>query len=118
MVNVSGRVQKIAATIAAAVACAGAAHAGELAGTTLRDRSGWSASLFVSPRPAPQNYTEPAPPIELPPAVNASISRSLAKGLRLSFDVKNVFDRRIPSDNYLFQPAEPRGVVIQLRKTF
>lgn len=114
----SGRLQKIAATIAAAVACAGAAHATELAGTTLHDRSGWSASLFVSPQPDRHNYTEPAPEIVVPPAVNASISRPLAKGLRLSFDVKNVFDRHLPSDNYLFQPAEPRGVVIQLRKTF
>ena len=114
----SGRLQKIAATIAAAVACAGAAHATELAGTTLHDRSGWSASLFVSSQPDRQNYTDPAPEIVVPPAVNASISRPLAKGLRLSFDVKNVFDRHLPSDNYLFQPAEPRGVVIQLRKTF
>ena len=104
--------------IAAAVACAGAAHATELAGTTLHDRSGWSASLFVSPQPDRQNYTEPAPEIVVPPAVNASISRPLAKGLRLSFDVKNVFDRHLPSDNYLFQPAEPRGFSLQLRKSW
>ena len=118
MFHVSGRVQNIAATIAAAVACAGTAHADELAGTTLKDRSGWSASLFVSPQPDRQSYAEPAAPIEVPPAVNASISRHIAKGLRLSFDVNNVLDRHQPSDNYLFQPAEPRGVVIRLRKTF
>ena len=114
----SGRVQKIAATIAAAAACAGAAHATELAGTTLHDRSGWSASLFVSPPPDKQSYTEPAPPIAMPPAVNASISRPLAKGLRLSFDVKNVFDRHLPSDSYLFQPAQPRGFMLELRKSW
>ena len=104
--------------MAAAVACVGTAQATELAGTTLRDRSGWSASLFVSPPPETRNYTEPAPAIVVPPAVNARISRPLARGLRLSFDVNNVFDRRLPSDNYLFQPAQPRGFMLELRKTW
>jgi outer membrane receptor protein involved in Fe transport len=54
----------------------------------------------------------------MPPAVNASLSRPLAKGLRLSFDVKNVFDRHLPSDSYLFQPTQPRGVMLELRKSW
>lgn len=84
----------------------------------MRGGGGWSASLFVSPQPQPQNFTGAAPPIVLPPPVNASVSRPIGKGLRLSFDVNNVFDRHQPSDNYLFQPGEPRGIAIRLRKTF
>jgi outer membrane receptor protein involved in Fe transport len=115
---VSGRLQKIAAAIVA-MGCVAAAQAAELPGTTLRVRaSGWSARLFVAPAPDPHKYTEPAPPITPPPIVNATVSRRIAKDLRLSFDVTNVFDRPMPSDDYLFQPPQPRGFVLGLKKTF
>ena len=97
-----------------------AASAGDyVPGTMLHNpAAGWSASLFVAPEPDRSNYTEPPPPIEVPPVVNAEISRRVAKGLALTFDVKNVFNRPMPSDNYLFQPPQPRGFILGLKKTF
>jgi outer membrane receptor protein involved in Fe transport len=116
--GVSGRLKNIVAAIAAS-GCIVAANAEDLPGTTLRNRAaGWSASLFVAPPPDRSNYTDPPPPFEVPPVVNATISRRIAKGLSLSFDVKNVFNRPMPSDNYLFQPPQPRGFILGFKKTF
>lgn len=93
-------------------------HAAEIAGATVRDRSGWSASLFVAPPPEKKSLFETAAPVATAPIVNASVSRRLRKDLRLSFDVSNVLDRHLPGENYLFQPAEPRGFRLQLQKTW
>jgi len=115
---VSGRLQKIGAAIAAS-GCIVVSQAADLPGTSLHDRrAGWSASLFVAPPPDRRNYAEPPPPIEPPPVVNATFARRIAKGLTLDLDVKNVFNRTMPSDDYLFQPPQPRAFFLGLKKTF
>ena len=132
----SGRAQKIAAAIAAACAlAAGSAHAQQAAaGATVKDRSGWSASVFV-PKLEKKDYAaDPNIRAAIPPVVNATVSRRVARGTRLSLDVFNVLDRRfapveslaapewgkssVPSDNYLFTPAEARGFRVRLRIAF
>ena len=103
------------------------------AGATLHAPSGWTASLFVSSfRPdALQDDTARLKPSSF---VNARLSRKLSKNTRVSFDVFNIFDRRADnadyfstsrawnqpgaSDNFLFNPAEPRGFRIKLRTAF
>jgi len=100
-----------------ATGCIAAAQAAELPGTTLRDRAaGWSASLFVAP--PSRGFADAAPPIAVPPVVNATVSKRLAKDLALGFDVTNVLDRPGPRENWFFQPPQPRGFVLQLRKSF
>ena len=104
------------------------------AGTTLKDRSGWSASLFVPPTEKRSYVEDPNIRLAVPPTVNETISRRLAKRTRLSFDVFNVFDRNTgpvdyffspepwkaagPTDNYLFGPGEQRGFRLRLRVDF
>ena len=67
--------------------------------------------------------------------VNARLTQNLSKRTRVTFDMFNLFDQRLrdvdyfsasrlattpfgASDNYLFNPAEPRGFRIKLRTTF
>jgi outer membrane receptor protein involved in Fe transport len=100
-------------------ACALAANAVELPGTTLRDRaSGFSASLFVAPPYEPRGFADGAPPVVAPPIVNATVSKRIGKGLTLGFDVSNVFDRQAPREDWFFQPPQPRGFILRLRKAF
>jgi len=110
-----------------------AAERNTSAGATLK-RSGWRASLFV-------NYFDPRQTIEDTMGlgkpfsfVNARLSGEVAKHTRLVFDVFNVFDHRVPAndylaathiwnrpaalDNFLFNPVEPRGFRIKLRVEF
>lgn len=88
-------------------------------GTMLHDRAaGWSARLFVAPPSEARGFVDAAPPIAVPPMVNATVSKRLGNGLSLDFDVTNVFDRSVPREDWLLQPPQPRGFVLQLRKTF
>ena len=104
------------------------------AGATIRDRSGWSASLFVSTLGRSRMVDDEAKRLRSSSVVNAQIGRRLSKTTRLSFDVFNVFDHRGGdldyfsasrlwstyglAENYLFNPAEPRGFRVRLRQAF
>jgi hypothetical protein len=105
-----------------------------LAGATVK-APGWRASLFVTylgPREAVEDESVQWRPTSF---VNARLTHTLSKTARLTFDVFNIFDRRVddldyfaasrlrssatgPAQNYLFHPGEPRGFRILLRKTF
>jgi len=101
-----------------------------VAAGTSTTTGGWRASLFVT-RPQVQ---DPTLAIAGSTTVGARLSRSLGRDVRLSFDVFNVFDvERRPLDpltavrsgagaviaeNYLFQPAESRGVRIGISVRF
>ena len=110
----------------------GAAERNASASATVRGY-GWSASLLVSYLGKRNGIEEPAS-LRASTFVNGRLSRSLSKNTRLTFDVFNVFDQRLrdvdyfsasrlssafgPADNYLFNPAEPRGFRLKLRTTF
>lgn len=103
-----------------------------IAGATLRDPGGWSASLFVT-----HALADPAgEPVRLADstAVNARLARRLGPGTTVMLDVFNVLDRResgldafvaasrwsaggMPED-YLVHPGEARGIRLGIRKTF
>ena len=100
----------------------------------LKGVGGWYASLFVPPVDK-RSYTEdPGMRAPLPPVVNFTASRPIARNTRLGVDVFNVFDRKAAktadldmpgtwngpasTDNYLFRPAEPRGFRLRLRVDF
>lgn len=109
--------------------CASATERVVAAGTTATT-NGWRASLFVTRPPA----QDPALALGGSTTVGARISRPLGKGVRLSFDVFNVFDadRRALdplaisrssadpaiAENYLFHPAESRGVRVGISVRF
>jgi outer membrane receptor protein involved in Fe transport len=111
-----------------------AQYQGVNAGTTVRDRSGWSASLFVAYVDRVHFADDAAAPLATTPVVNATVSRRLTRSTRLTFDVFNVLDRQVPGldylaasrawdgsaayDDFLFRPAEPRGFRLRLRISF
>jgi len=73
---------------------------------------GWRARLFVTP-----------PKVEaraLDTGVDARLSRSIGRGLTLSLDAKNLFDRTdpLPLNPFTDVPRTGRGLGVQLRKTF
>jgi len=105
-----------------------------IAGATLRNLNGWSASLFVS-----RAFADPSAPESLvrladATAVNARLARRLSPTTSVTFDVFNLLDRRegpldafvasnqwsaggMPED-FLVHPGEPRGVRLGIRWTF
>jgi hypothetical protein len=104
------------------------------AGATLRGLHGWTASLFVSYLGPRQASEDSLPRLRSSSVVNARLVRNLSKTTRLTFDVFNVFDRPVAQidqfaasrlagpeathENFLFHPAEPRGLRLRLRTTF
>lgn len=103
-----------------------------IAGATLRDPGGWSASLFVT-----HALADPAgEPVRLADstAVNARLARRIGHGTTVMLDVFNVLDRRESGfddfvaasrwsaggmpDDYLVHPGEARGIRLGIRKTF
>ena len=137
----SGRQKKWAAIAALAVcsctsALADVADRYSTAGATVRDkRSGWSASLFVSSLANTRARDDESLRLRGSSVVHAQLSQRLGRGLRLSFDVFNVFDQhgggalgyadasRLWSqagtpEHFLVNPAEPRGFRLRLQKTF
>lgn len=106
--------------LALAVPAACAAGADEPLGAavaTLRDRSGWSASLLVSPPERRAVLDEPSVRAT-PPVVNAAVSRRITRSSRLSFEVTNVFDRPPATQPFLEPPAIKRGFGLHLRIGF
>lgn len=125
---------EIESAVAAPAAFPGAASAPRLAiaGATLRDPGGWSASLFVTHALADPGG-EPVRTADST-AVNARLARRLGHGTTIMLDVFNVLDRRetgldafvaasrwsaggMPED-YLVHPGEARGIRLGIRKTF
>jgi hypothetical protein len=122
-----------------AAVCAPAAFPGTesaprlaIAGATLRDPGGWSASLFVT-----RALADPAgEPVRLADstAVNARLARRVAPHTTLMLDVFNVLDRRVDGldafvaasrwsaggmpEDYLVHPGEARGIRLGIRRTF
>lgn len=110
----------------------GAAERNASASATIRG-FGWSASLLVNYLGKRTGIDEPAS-VRASTFVNGRLSRNLSKDTRVTFDVFNVFDQRLrdidyfsasrmssafgAADNYLFNPAEPRGFRLKLRTTF
>ena len=111
-----------------------AAERSASAGATLRTPMGWSATLFVSSLGPGRGTDDGALKLKSSTFVNARLGRNLTKNTRVTFDVFNVFDQRTGNldyfatarawnpggvgDNFLFNPAEPRGFRIKLRTTF
>jgi len=130
---VGGRLQKVAAIIAAASAFAGTAAADEAldrlasAGATAKT-SGWTASLFVT-QPAKE---KDVPALAAVTTVGARLSRPLAKHTRVSVDVFNILGKSPASSDYFaathsaplanetdfFHPADGRGIRIGIKVTF
>ncbi|HEX3097146.1 MAG TPA: hypothetical protein VHQ02_05475 [Usitatibacter sp.] len=103
-----------------------------IAGATLRDAGGWSASLFVTHAIADPDSESLR--LADSTAVNARLARRLGHGTTVMLDVFNLLDRResgldafvaasrwsaggMPED-YLVHPGEPRGIRLGIRKTF
>ena len=103
-------------------------HAADLAAGTTAVSNGWRASLFVT-RPEVQDDQ-----LRGSNTVGARFSRRLSRDTRVSVDVFNVFDKKMDAidplaatrslahpaigDNYLFHPAEQRGVRVGIKLTF
>jgi hypothetical protein len=103
-----------------------------IAGATLRNLNGWSASLFVTR--ALNADLEEGVTIPDSTAVNARLARRIARGTTLTFEAFNVFDRRLgprdqfvasqlwsPSgvpENFLVRPGEARGFRVGIRWSF
>ena len=108
------------------------AHAGErpAAAGTSATTGGWRASLFVTSPPTRDESLG----VSGTTTVGARLSRPIAPNVRLSVDVFNVFDQRTReidafaasrmhyetgiAENYLFHPAESRGVRVGIKVAF
>jgi hypothetical protein len=111
----------------------GAAERNASAAATMRMPDGWSGSLLVSYL-GKRSGIEDSVALRASTFVNGRLTRSLSKNTRMSLDVFNVFDQKLRdadyfsasrasssfggNDNYLFNPAEPRGFRLRLRTTF
>ena len=129
----AGRVKTIARVTALASLVGGIAFAAPpervvAAGTTTTTH-GWRASLFVT-RP---QAADPTLALGGSTTVGARISRTIGRDVRLSFDVFNVFEAQrrgidalawtrgaeaAIAENYLFHPAESRGVRVGISLRF
>jgi len=106
----------------------------QLAGATLRNLAGWSASLFVTRAARAAAADDESLTIPDSTAVNARLARRISRDTTLSLDAFNLFNRRTsgmdefvasrlwsqggtPAD-YLVHPGEGRGVRLGVRWTF
>lgn len=106
----------------------------QLAGATLRNLAGWSASLFVTRAARAASANDESLTIPDSTAVNARLARHVWRNTTLTLDAFNLFNRRTggtdefvasrlwsqagtPAD-YLVHPGEGRGVRLGLRWTF
>lgn len=106
----------------------------QLAGATLRNLAGWSASLFVTRAMRGATADDESLTIPDSTAVNARFARRVWRNTTLTLDAFNLFDRRTsgmdefvasrlwsqagsPAD-YLVHPGEGRGVRLGIRWTF
>ena len=105
-----------------------------LAGATLRNLSGWSASLFVSRAGAGEYADDETLRLPDSTAVNARLARRVGRRTTLTLDAFNLLDTHgstldefvasrlwtpggMPED-YLVHPGERRGVRLGIRWTF
>jgi outer membrane receptor protein involved in Fe transport len=105
-----------------------------IAGATLRNLGGWSASLFVTRASADAAADDDSLRIPDSTAVNARLARRIFRHTTLTLDAFNLFDRRaqgvdelvasrrwsqggMPED-FLVHPGEGRGVRLGIRWTF
>lgn len=105
-----------------------------IAGATLRDRNGWSASLFVTRAAAGQHADDESVLLPDSTAVNARFTRRLGRDTSVTLDAFNLFDAHtgpldafvasqwwapggMPED-YLVHPGERRGLRLGIRWTF
>ena len=100
----------------------------------MRAKGGWSASLFVSRAFAGPGANDASLLVPSSTALNAQLSRSLTRSLRVTFDAFNLLDRRdaamdefvasrtyapvAMAGGYLVHPGEMRGFRIGIRKAF
>ena len=104
------------------------------AGATLHPGRGWNASLFVNYFRMDTASQDQGVQASNASFVNARVNHDLTRRMRLSFDVLNVFDKRVGgidrlasprlwteplvSENVLFDASESRGFRLRLRSTF
>ncbi|HXS52801.1 MAG TPA: hypothetical protein VN782_09750 [Usitatibacter sp.] len=105
-----------------------------IAGATLRNRNGWSASLFVTHAAAGEYADDESALLPDSTAVNARLARRVWRNATVTLDAFNLFDAHtsgmdafvasqlwtpggMPED-YLVHPGERRGVRLGLRWTF
>lgn len=104
----------------------------QIAGATLRNLNGWSASLFVTR--ALGGEVEEGLTIPDSTAVNARLARRIGRGTTLTLEAFNLFDRKPgPADdfvasqlwgaagvpeNFLVRPGEARGFRLGVRWSF
>ena len=105
-----------------------------IAGATLRNLNGWSASLFVSRAARDDSSGDESMTLADSTAVNARLARRVARHATLTLDAFNLFDTRpaptdafaasklwspggVPED-YLVHPGERRGVRLGIRWSF
>lgn len=114
----------------AAEAIEGAAERSASAAATVRMPAGWSASLALNYL-AKRTGFDATLPLADSTFANARIARDLSKDTRISLDFSNVLGQKLrdadyltasrlgtPTQDSLFNPAEPRGVRLWLRKSF
>ena len=104
------------------------------AGATLYPARGWNASLFVNFFRMDAVTQDEGVKSASVSFVNARVNHQLSRNVRLSFDVLNVFDKRMDdvdpltssrlwaepliAENVLFDASESRGFRLRLRWTF
>jgi outer membrane receptor protein involved in Fe transport len=105
-----------------------------IAGATLRNLGGWSASLFVTRASADAAADDESLRIPDSTAVNARLARRIFRHTTLTLDAFNLFDRRAHGvdelvasqrwsqggtpEDFLVHPGEGRGVRLGIRWTF
>ncbi|HUJ00495.1 MAG TPA: hypothetical protein VLY46_09685 [Usitatibacter sp.] len=106
----------------------------QIAGSTLRNLNGWSASLFVTHAAAGEYASDQTVLLPDSTAVNARLARRVWRNTSVTLDAFNLFDTHgspldefvasqlwtsggMPKD-YLVHPGERRGVRLGIRWTF
>ena len=111
-----------------------ATHVFEQAGATLYPARGWNASLFVNSFRMGAATMDSGLQVANASFVNGRVNHDLSRNLRLSFDLLNAFDKRVPgidplatprlwtdpliAENVLFDASESRGFRVRLRWKF
>ena len=105
-----------------------------MAGATLRNLNGWSASLFVTHAAAGEYADDESALLPDSTAVNARFTHRLWRGTTVTLDAFNLFDAHTSGvdafvasrlwtpggmpDDYLMHPGERRGVRLGIRWSF
>jgi hypothetical protein len=111
-----------------------ATHVFEQAGATLYPARGWNASLFVNSFRMRAANMDNGLQVANASFVNGRVNHDLSRNVRLSFDLLNAFDKRVPgidplatprlwtdpliAENVLFDASESRGFRLRLRVRF